>query len=1156
MRKVLLSLAVFFSAVSIQAQDVTVDVNVQENNSPISPYIYGSNNISNSATAARWGGNRTSAYNWENNYSNAGADYLDQSDKFFLTGIATADQSTPAIPVLNFVKTTESKQQYSLVTIQAAGYVAADANGVVDISEAAPSPRWNEVVFRKGSELSLTPDKTDGYVYMDEYVNYLIQTLGSAGNGGPDAYSIDNEPVLWDETHSLIRPNELTFDELFEKTYQVGSLVKDLDPNADVYGPVFYGWQGMERLNSYTLFKPIKDANGYDFFMDYYLDSLRKIEEVEGRRIVDVLDMHWYPEAKSITSGLRIVDLFGNYTEEDMITTGMIAARLQAPRSLWDETYVENSFIASQYLKVNLINRMKQSINTYYPGTKLAFTEFKYGAEYHFSGGLAIADVLGIFGREGVYMAGKWDPINSYTTSAYDLYTNYNGEGGAFGTTSVKAIVDNNNIMSSFASVDEQGNLHLIFINKDKVDKVTQVNLAGGYYSEGVVYGFGQDSQEIISYDAVSAITNNAFTYTVPAYTALHFILAPVSRTELISAKVIEGSANKIELTFSADVTLDETQTLTEITATSGINDLSITAIAKGNANQIICTLSAELTSVDTILSVIFNGIGITDVNSIPVANFSSAVKNEMLSAPAYLQAAQTDEYGKYIELTFSKPIDVATTSAPGINVLVNNNSVVINSFMFDALMPYTLKVFLEERLLKYDTITVSHSISGLAATDATLVSDFSVTVLNLAPNYSPIVDSVILKDNYSLSVYFNKDVIIEDLLQTGFVFKENGTEIPVTFALTKNELRVSSETPMLQENTYTMDYIDNGNVQSLHGGYLDAIVDYAITNSLTVTPSAIELPARIEAEGYSYIKGAIQLETTSDVDGDVHIGFIGNDYLFAYNVNCTNAQTYTLSLRHAGLNNGFVEVWVNGVKKTDIYVPESGSWNTWMNSAAAFDLEQGEQFIELRVKTSGFNLNWLSIEEGSNPSEALISSAFTSSAGTDIFVFYDREIQELPDLSLITIKVDGEKIPLKTVDFYKDDLVKFVFTTDSIIMKGQEVTISYSGLTILSTQGGLLSDVEDYSIQNKSRVANTKIIVPASDLISVYPIPAKVGNGITLKSQIQEELIYSIIATNGAIVESGVINNINEITINNAGVYTLQIQSNLSKAILTIVVE
>ena len=39
---------------------------------------------------------------------------------------------------------------------------------------------------------------------------------------------------------------------------------------------------------------------------------------------------------------------------------------------------------------------------------KIAITEYNYGGNNHISGAIAQADVLGIFGREGVFAANFW----------------------------------------------------------------------------------------------------------------------------------------------------------------------------------------------------------------------------------------------------------------------------------------------------------------------------------------------------------------------------------------------------------------------------------------------------------------------------------------------------------------------------------------------------------------------------------------------------------------------------------------------------------------------------------------------------------------------------------------------------------------------------
>jgi hypothetical protein len=161
---------------------------------------------------------------------------------------------------------------------------------------------------------------------------------------------------------------------------------------------------------------------------------------------VDVLDLHWYPEARG--GNVRI-------TENDD-REAVAAARVQAPRSLWDPTYVETSWIAQSVGAIRLLPRMREKIAARYPGTRLAITEYNYGGGRHISGALATADVLGIFGREDVFAAALWgsDDDVPFFHAAFYCYSNFDGQGGRFGEISVAAATSNHEATSVYASVD------------------------------------------------------------------------------------------------------------------------------------------------------------------------------------------------------------------------------------------------------------------------------------------------------------------------------------------------------------------------------------------------------------------------------------------------------------------------------------------------------------------------------------------------------------------------------------------------------------------------------------------------------------------------------------------------------------------------------
>ena len=57
------------------------------------------------------------------------------------------------------------------------------------------------------------------------------------------------------------------------------------------------------------------------WFISYYLDEMRTASNAAGKRLLDVLDVHWYPEAQ---------DGAGNRITNTVNTTAMYNARMQA----------------------------------------------------------------------------------------------------------------------------------------------------------------------------------------------------------------------------------------------------------------------------------------------------------------------------------------------------------------------------------------------------------------------------------------------------------------------------------------------------------------------------------------------------------------------------------------------------------------------------------------------------------------------------------------------------------------------------------------------------------------------------------------------------------------------------------------------------------
>ncbi len=508
--------------------DLNVTVDTTGYRRSISPYIYGINNSRSgeippvTTFSARQGGNRYSAYNWETNASSAGRDYKHYSDAY-LVNFNKDKLAIPGSPALDFARDMAAQNtDYKIATLQMAGYVAADMDGEVTEDEIAPSDRWIPVKASKNAPFSLIPDTEDNCVYMDEYVNYLVQTLGDSGTKtGIQGYCLDNEPSIWSGTHARMHPEKTTCGEIVSKSIEFASAVKSVDPGAEIYGGVLYGFNAYRSFNNAVDWETV--GKDYNWFISYYLDEMAKAEEQNGKRLIDVLDLHYYSEAK----GQDRVTSCQDYTHTDCIE-----ARLQAPRTLWDATYTENSWIG-QYNErfLPLLPLINQSIEQYYPGTKLSFTEYSFGGGNHISGAIATADALGLFAEYGVYMANSWAVASdeSYTHAAMNLYTNYDGNGAKFGDTLVQAERSDIEKSSVYASINgtDESKMNIVLMNKSQTEtqKADIQITSGADYHSAKVYGITSDSSEIQLLQTITGMTDNTFTLELPALSVVQIEL-------------------------------------------------------------------------------------------------------------------------------------------------------------------------------------------------------------------------------------------------------------------------------------------------------------------------------------------------------------------------------------------------------------------------------------------------------------------------------------------------------------------------------------------------------------------------------------------------------------------------------------------------------
>ncbi|AGP39841.1 hypothetical protein SCE1572_38325 [Sorangium cellulosum So0157-2] len=524
----------------------TLAVNVAAGIRSISPDIYGINGHIEESDAAvlrlpvrRWGGNAVSRYNYTNNATNAGADWYFKN----MSRSTSADAFVLQNERTKFVDQGELVHTKTLMTVPLIGWVAKDAEAC-SFPEASFGPQQshdsngcgNGVRAADGTPILLdipkppvneTPTSVRAEtIFVKGWIEHLVRQHGTAAEGGVEYYNLDNEPGLWHDTHRDVHPAPVEYADYEKLTSMYAKAIKEVDRTAKTLGPVAWGWneyfysaldQQCPASNpDCAWWEDPQDRKKYQNkpLVQWYLEQMKKLQDAdpESTRFLDYLDLHYYPEAK----GLARRPAGAPSTQ---------ALRLRSTRSLWDTYYVDESWINEP---IRLIPRMRKWVDQSYPGTKLAITEYNFGALDHINGALTQADVLGIFGREGLDLATLWwysdenQPSFNLThpaAFAFRMYRNYDGAQNGFGDISVQATSSSHERLSVYAARRSTDNaLTLMVINKTGLPLTSPLDLSGFTPSGNAkVYRYGEANLNAIVNVPDVPVSNTGFTATYPA---------------------------------------------------------------------------------------------------------------------------------------------------------------------------------------------------------------------------------------------------------------------------------------------------------------------------------------------------------------------------------------------------------------------------------------------------------------------------------------------------------------------------------------------------------------------------------------------------------------------------------------------------------------
>lgn len=492
---------------------LTITVDARARSRPISPYVYGINTLDATrgmegvVTLVRFGGTRASTYNWENNASNCGHDPPGHQNDGYL-----CPSEEPGAAVLALLDRARELSAAALIQVPMMGYVAADRRADGDVGR---TPDYLESRFLRSLPRGGRADPSDRVVHQDAFVRFVRRE--AEARGVTVFFSLDNEPGGWPHTHPRLRADRpVTYRELAETGAEYAAMIRDEAPRSRIFGPVSFGWPAMTHLAR------APDANGRNF-LAFYLDRMRREERRRGARVLDVLDVHWYPDVQ--VSGRRVAS-----PDDDGDVARM---RMQLPRSLYDPRFREPSWIVNDSIggPIELLPRLSRTIRERYPGTHLAITEYAYGGGPHPSGAVAQADALGALGRHGAFAAAYWplfDQRHDYALAAFRMFRRVDGE-VSFGDRSIAAESSDLARLSAWASVDSRhaGRVVIVLVGKQDRAETARLTVRGSRATRARRFVLDHTAPQPNPAPDLERGESGAFEVPIPARSVTTLILEP-----------------------------------------------------------------------------------------------------------------------------------------------------------------------------------------------------------------------------------------------------------------------------------------------------------------------------------------------------------------------------------------------------------------------------------------------------------------------------------------------------------------------------------------------------------------------------------------------------------------------------------------------------
>jgi len=518
-----------------RGQNITVQVNANEGRIPVSPYIFGrNNNLSDNPAdptsadnitlykeaglrfARENGGNNATKYNWRRKLGSHPDWYNNVYDHNWDFAAQDIQDRIPGLQVM---------WAFQLIG-KAAGSKTSNFNDWAYNS----SQWWSGVgqnlagggqVNPAGGSQALVNGNPDLYLEnwtADSATGILKHWFWPGGLGMDNRqfvyWSMDNEPEIWNGTHDDVMPSLLSASAFMDAYFAVAKKARERFPEIKLTGPVpanewqWYRW-GDQSLTI--------DGKSY-CWLEYFIKRVADEQKSSGIRLLDVLDIHWYP---SETSNADLVQLHRVFYDENYVYPG--ANGVKTVNGGWDNT--QNKEYIFKRINDWLLLHFGEN-----HGIGIGLTENDISSYDANIVSVVYASMLGTFADNGVEIFTPW----SWKTGMWEtlhLFSRYAK------TTRVRTTSSGEVTVSGYSTVNSSNDsMTVILVNRDlSTSRTATVNLTGFSVSDGsykiLELSSLPSTETFVSHTTnalkskTATVSGNSFSLTLPSLSTTAVIL-------------------------------------------------------------------------------------------------------------------------------------------------------------------------------------------------------------------------------------------------------------------------------------------------------------------------------------------------------------------------------------------------------------------------------------------------------------------------------------------------------------------------------------------------------------------------------------------------------------------------------------------------------